>query len=191
MQHDCNYCGQTFCGSCTVKVKRAVLGATCMQAKISSPDIIDLICPLYSSCSFRGISESVFRLQKQTRWAKARPKFNSCIVIIFSSFFFRKKKKHVYFSKNIIGQINLVAMAIIFEFCPSFLRADGTGPSILVPTGSFFSLRRMMWWWSYRGNLLLICLLLIMSALWTLPRWAILMMSPNFPSLLFLGSLIQ
>lgn len=99
MQHDCNYCGQTFCGSCTVKVKRAVLGATCMQAKISSPDIIDLICPLYSSCSFRGISESVFRLQKQTRWAKARPKFNSCIVIIFSSFFFRKKKKHVYFSK--------------------------------------------------------------------------------------------
>ena len=28
-QHDCNYCGQSYCGSCTVKVKRAVLGATC------------------------------------------------------------------------------------------------------------------------------------------------------------------
>lgn len=27
-KHDCNYCGQSFCGSCTVKVKRAVLGAT-------------------------------------------------------------------------------------------------------------------------------------------------------------------
>ena len=29
IQHDCNLCGQTFCGSCTVKVKRAALGVTC------------------------------------------------------------------------------------------------------------------------------------------------------------------
>ena len=28
-QHDCNLCGQTFCGSCTVKVKKAALGVTC------------------------------------------------------------------------------------------------------------------------------------------------------------------
>ena len=29
LQHDCNICGQTFCGSCSVKVKRAALGVTC------------------------------------------------------------------------------------------------------------------------------------------------------------------
>ena len=28
-QFDCNVCGQTFCGSCSIKVKKAVLGVTC------------------------------------------------------------------------------------------------------------------------------------------------------------------
>lgn len=44
-KHDCNYCGQSYCGSCTVKVKKALLGATspaafeesvrvCMECKL-------------------------------------------------------------------------------------------------------------------------------------------------------------
>ena len=28
-QFDCNVCGQTFCGSCSIKVKKAALGVTC------------------------------------------------------------------------------------------------------------------------------------------------------------------
>ena len=29
VQHQCNYCGAVYCGSCTVKVKKSLLGATC------------------------------------------------------------------------------------------------------------------------------------------------------------------
>ena len=41
-QHVCSNCGQSFCGSCTVKVKRAVLGATCRSPSSLSHSFFSL-----------------------------------------------------------------------------------------------------------------------------------------------------
>lgn len=90
------------------------------------------------------------------------------------------------------SQINLVAIAMTFEYCPSFLlMADGSGPKIRVPTGSNLSLSRIALLESYRGSHLLGLLLLTIRALCTFPRWAIFITSPNFATLLFFGSLMQ
>ena len=66
LQHDCNYCGQTYCGSCTVKVKRAVLGATCKQSHtpLRNSCYYVVYVHVHSSCSIRGVSTSVSGLQK-------------------------------------------------------------------------------------------------------------------------------